>query len=399
MGELAKTIRQWLGFAAALPQPNRQQAARDLLHVHINEGLLEPFLRRAVTPEQHAIVVGHLNVCDPCREAIALVLLAQEDPSAAAELELKRKELVQNREPWQRVAARWTVIVTVGIFMLAVLFLLPETNDPNSRIGRWINSEAQEWSSRSAEQSGAETDESRTSFGALITARLLHDDEERPSERKESSGWFTGGSSGGGTSGGSSSGGDSSQFSAPPAEVPLPQKRERSSQGQSGQGTSGGDGGGFWFFGSEDKPEIIDQPVWDPVLAAKRQARPAKARRAASKRRLVVSPEGLLRRTLDGGATWDVLDVGRREQFRALALSGTTVWAAGANGALYRSPDAAEHWQAVTVFYRGEPIATDINHIRFDDPQHGAFETSDGRVWITVDGGNKWVLSSRAGGK
>lgn len=375
MAELAKSIRQWLGLAAALPQRTRQQAARDQLHGHINESLLEPFLRRTVTPEQHATVVGHLNACDSCREAIALVLLAQEDPSAAAELELKRKEMARVHEPWHRVAIRWTVIVLACIIILAILFLLPETYDPESRVGQWINSQTETLSSKASE--------SETSVGAMIATRMTRE-ESQPSERGRPGGWFSSTVSDSG----------SRRSSPPPMEVPLPQRRERSSAPQS---STADDGRGLWFFGSEDKPEKAEQPVWDPVLAARRKAAQPPSenlRRAPAKRRLVVSPDGSLRRTLDGGVTWDVLDVGQNVMFHAVALSGTTVWAAGANGALYRSPDAAEHWQSVSVRYGGVPLTADIKHIQFNDPQHGSFQTSDGHVWITVDGGNKWVLSS-----
>jgi hypothetical protein len=355
MAEPAKTIREWLGLGSALPLRSRQQAARDQLQGHIDEALLEPFLRRTVSPEQHAVVIGHLNVCDPCREAIALVLLAQQDPSAAAELELKRKELARHSEPWQRVAMRWTVVVMASIIILAILFILPQKNDPDSRIGRWINSQAEQLSSAASE--------SDTSYGALIAAKLTRE-ESRPSEDSQSGRWF---------SDGSADARHSTEWSSAPApqaaavkpgparmEVPLPQKRESAAS----KSASEDEGRGLWFFGADEKPESTAPPVWDPVREARR-TRPdppeGMARPSSANRRLVVSPEGTLRRTLDGGATWDGLNVGQPVRFSALALSGTTVWAAGAHGALYRSPDAAEHWQPVIVRHRG--VAFDNTHV------------------------------------
>ncbi|HYG98509.1 MAG TPA: YCF48-related protein [Terriglobales bacterium] len=382
MANVTKAIRTWLGNATTPPKLSLQQAARDQLHGHITEALLEPFLRRTVTPEQHATVVAHLNACEGCRDAIALVLLARENPTAAAEMELERKHLAEDNEPWQRVAIRWTLIVLALIGIVTLLIIIPKADDPNSRIGRWVSSEA-------AKSAAANTD-SDTSTGALIAATLRRERKPPRETPNTAPGWFSGPA-------------PSAALveNTPDSEVPLPRRSESADQQSATSASNSDDGKSLWFFGEAQPSSNPNNttPVWDPVLAAKRReeesGKGAGAKRTSSRRRLVVSPEGLLRRTLDGGGNWDILDVGRKVEFRTLALSGTTVWAAGSGGALYRSPDAADHWQAVTVRHRGSPLTADIEHIHFSDPQHGTFETSDGQIWITVDGGSKWVFNSQ----
>jgi len=383
-----KAIRSWLAAEGGVPRKERQ--ARSQLEGHIDQALLERFLARTIDPKQQSTLIEHLNLCDDCREAIAVVLLAEDDPSAAAELQLKlEKRATERREPWQRRAVRWTVISIITISAFALLFLLPKRNDPDSRLGRWIAAQLQvPDSSPSASDS---------SFGDVFSGFSSKDESEskpvrrRPGTTRVQPGWNTGPAPYVGNV----------ESSPPFIEINM------GDASHSDPKSSSNDKGWFALTRSDavasppERTPVQPNPTPPPASQPSSAASPSPdasssggpPARPRSRRRLIISDDGRLKRTLDGGHTWEVLTLGPNVELRSLALSGTTVWAAGTNGALFRSLDAAEHWQRAILKYRGRQIVADINVIRFTDAQHGEFFTADGQHWITIDGGFRWFLS------
>ncbi len=351
MPRVANTIRRFVGALAGRGD-TEQERARNQLEGHLEPDLLEHFFQRTLSPEQYQTVIEHLNECDPCREAIALVLLAVEDPKMAAELELERKRRSQE-EPvvWWKQALQWSLVVVLVLILIVGVVLVPQSKDPDSRVGRWV-----EETDKSAGRlfGGAEDSRSSsTSFGHMVRSTY---DEPKPVRRSVlQPGWDTG----------------PAPYvgrvipSAPYKEVDI----------------------------SVDRAEQQTRTTVATAAAAVAPTRVAVPSAATARRRLVVGSEGELKRTLDGGETWQNVTVGPNLVFRSLALSGRTVWAAGNTGALYRSFDAAEHWQQVNLSYRGEPITDDLVEIHFSDPQHGIIRGATGREWTTVDGGNQWLLN------
>jgi hypothetical protein len=350
----------------------KQQAAREQLHGHIDEGLLEGFIRRNLTPEQHATVLAHLGKCHDCQEAVAFVLLSHQDPTAAAEIVLESEKRAKQGGVWWRVALRWTGVV-FGIFAIGLLlYLLPTANRPDFPFTSIFNSSNS--APPAAQDSSSESD---TAFSDWIASTFSSKKDEKPSEDKSrkrsdrksrqiSPGWDTG----------AAPYHDKVQPTPGAIEVEIPRSEPpKPEDNKSAAATT-----------------VAPAPAPGPS-APLRSA--AGAPRVTTTRKLVVTDEGELMRTLDGGATWKVITIKRGLAFNSLAVSGGNIWAAGDYGALYRSPDAAEHWQQVIVKYRGVPLADHIDQIRFADAQHGQFITAEGDSWITVDGGNKWVLSYR----
>ena len=76
--------------------------------------------------------------------------------------------------------------------------------------------------------------------------------------------------------------------------------------------------------------------------------------------------------------------------FRAVAASGTEVWAGGSSGALYHSLDAGAHWAQVVPSFNGMAISGDVVSVEFSDAQRGRVTTSTGELWITSDDGQTW---------
>jgi hypothetical protein len=360
MPELTKTIRAWLGRGLKGQRSSEQsEAALDQLHGHMDETILDGFLHKTLDRPKHEAVINHLNICDPCREAIAVAILSVDNPKAAAELGLARKRRFEEQEPWQRQALRWSLLVTLALIVFAAAALSNQAKDPSSSVTRWLDQHAtlNFWGSSHS------TAQSDTSFGEVISSNIEMPKIPEPGpvhgSRIRQPGWDTGPAPYVGN--------------VPPSAfyvaVDFPPE------------TPGGA-----FSAASAPPPAAPAPDTTSQPAAPESGHP-KARR-----RLVVTPTGELKRTLDAGESWQTIVINPALVFRSLALSGTTVWAAGNNGALYRSNDAAEHWQQVRVSYRGHALNENITEIDFSDPHHGFFRTGGDQVWRTVDGGQKWVL-------
>jgi photosystem II stability/assembly factor-like uncharacterized protein len=129
-----------------------------------------------------------------------------------------------------------------------------------------------------------------------------------------------------------------------------------------------------------------------------------------------INATGGLQRSFDQGSTWQAVNVnvnpayftdatsiqivGKTSRakvrkipaptFRAVAATGTDVWAGGAAGALYHSADAGDHWTRVLPTSAGAVLTGDILRLEFSDVQHGKVSTSTAEVWITSDDGQTW---------
>ena len=76
--------------------------------------------------------------------------------------------------------------------------------------------------------------------------------------------------------------------------------------------------------------------------------------------------------------------------FRAVAASGSEVWAGGSWGLLCHSLDGGNHWTRIVPSAAGASLTGDILSIEFPDPQHGKLSTSTSETWITTDDGGTW---------
>jgi hypothetical protein len=66
--------------------------------------------------------------------------------------------------------------------------------------------------------------------------------------------------------------------------------------------------------------------------------------RARVSPRWTLTSDGTLQRSLDGGITWESVAVAPQGRWRVLAANGLDIWVGGANGALFHSSDAGQHW-------------------------------------------------------
>jgi hypothetical protein len=142
--------------------------------------------------------------------------------------------------------------------------------------------------------------------------------------------------------------------------------------------------------------------------------------------RWTITSAGGLQRSFDQGKTWQTVDVnaspassggatslgvtvktsrakvkdkevgkaGKQDAaaltFRAVAATGSEVWAGGSAGSLYHSIDAGNHWTRVAAVSSGAILTGDIISLEFPDLQHGTLSTSTSEVWTTSDDGQTW---------
>ena len=76
--------------------------------------------------------------------------------------------------------------------------------------------------------------------------------------------------------------------------------------------------------------------------------------------------------------------------FRAVAVTGTDVWAGGSQGVLFHSVNAGDRWAQVVPSSTGIALTGDIVGLEFTDAQHGRITTSTGEIWTTGDQGQTW---------
>ena len=140
--------------------------------------------------------------------------------------------------------------------------------------------------------------------------------------------------------------------------------------------------------------------------------------------RWVINSTGGLQRSFDQGTTWQDVDVtagaplsaGEKSLttanaarakgyyadkktlkapasapvFRAVAVTGTDVWAGGSQGVLYHSVDSGNQWSQVVPSSAGITLTDDIVGLVFSNADHGRITTSTGEIWTTSDQGQTW---------
>lgn len=103
-----------------------------------------------------------------------------------------------------------------------------------------------------------------------------------------------------------------------------------------------------------------------------------------------ISPSGRLERSVSSD-TWAPILADVPVVFHVVSVMGSTVWAGGSGGALYRSTDGGLHWSKVVVGSGNSSETGTITTVRFHDLQRGSVVTDTGSIWKTEDGGQTWT--------
>jgi Photosynthesis system II assembly factor YCF48 len=102
--------------------------------------------------------------------------------------------------------------------------------------------------------------------------------------------------------------------------------------------------------------------------------------------RWTLTAKGALQRSLDGGITWQQIEVSHDRAFRAVFAEGRSIWVGGQKGVLFHSADAGQHWKQMKTALP----TSDIIGIEFEDDQHGEITTASSELWKTSDAGRNW---------
>jgi photosystem II stability/assembly factor-like uncharacterized protein len=99
-----------------------------------------------------------------------------------------------------------------------------------------------------------------------------------------------------------------------------------------------------------------------------------------------VSSTGNVRRSTDGGKTFEEVHVAQGVKFEVVAARGLDVWAGGAGGALFHSANGGTTWTRLGVDGNTETIVG----IQVRDALHLTITLATGEQWTTEDGGQHW---------
>ncbi len=103
-----------------------------------------------------------------------------------------------------------------------------------------------------------------------------------------------------------------------------------------------------------------------------------------------ISGFGIVLKTNDGGATWNILDVSG-DNFTAMDVHDDEIWICGSNGSVCHSNDGGQHWDRLR---NGNDLTIAhyaLNDIIFKDGTQGWAVGDKGKVLHSDDGGKHWM--------
>jgi len=98
---------------------------------------------------------------------------------------------------------------------------------------------------------------------------------------------------------------------------------------------------------------------------------------------------GVLRRSLDGGATWQTA-LQLKQPLLSFGSWGNEVWASGHSGMLFHSIDRGATWTQVRPATKVESLTADIIAVEMNSATDIRLTTDTHQSWFTSDGGRTW---------
>ena len=122
-----------------------------------------------------------------------------------------------------------------------------------------------------------------------------------------------------------------------------------------------------------------------PMLIAKAAAAPMAQGQMAPQWSISA---GMLRRSSDGGATWQTaLPDGRLLSY---ATHGSDVWTGGKAGLLFHSQDGGMTWTQVHPSAGDRSLSNDVTRLEMNSASEVMISTSNGETWSSPDNGKTW---------
>jgi hypothetical protein len=377
---------------------------------HPDSDLLAAFTEHSLSKRERADVLTHLAACGECREIVALAFPASGD--------LTTGSVVLHRSWFAWPAFRWG-FATAGVALLAVGFVEFERQRPSSpaNVARQavpapvVAGLQVQTSQQTASPLPALASHDGASDKSLAKSRVAKKEAQRVAGAVPIHGKLTSAEAQTARAIQASS----PTLVAKQAPVPVPSVSQMvTAQNEVVEVEAGS--------------QIAQVTVASPAeqLLPMSRAKPANIEPAASAARAVlmtprwsITAVGGLERSIDQGKTWEDIDVNAPRIsgtpvnvkalksstpihgealkaatpavfFRAVATSGSEVWAGGSNTALFHSVDGGDHWMRILPLSSGVVMTGDVVRIEFPDSQHGTVTTSTPEIWITLDDGQSW---------
>jgi hypothetical protein len=427
---------QWGGEAgswAGMPAPHGSSPHGSSAHPDVD--VLAAFTEQALLPAEREQVLGHLAMCEDCRAA---VLIALPPVESAAATQVAAESAVTAGSPkrsWSFGPAfawptlRWAALAAGVIVAGAVMLYysgnsnpseaLKQSSEPKVQVAQAPAPAAGGTNAVSAERdktlADQKTAEIATKLEPKVSAKTqavmkAKDAESRsdtvankrmssgapPARNATAAGLMSGKPAAPAAPAARETVEVSGMAAAPTVQTENSALGDRLSSSTSDMPVSGRNAATS-MARNEAAPPITKAK---PAMAAQQTAPMQMARAAAQSGALAKkfdAPQeaqwslyaGMLRRSTDGGSTWETaLPDGH---LLCYAPHGNDVWAGGKSGLLYHSVDNGATWIQLHPVIGDKALASDITHIEASSAMAIVLTTSNGETWSSSDNGKSWA--------
>jgi len=347
----------------AIPSYVRVRLAAGVTGPHPDADLLAAFSERVLSERERSLVLGHVALCAECRDVLALAL--PEIEVAAAVPQAARGRSLAPSLKWATMLAGLTAVGVVA------LMILPGRHHSSSV---YLAKSANVISPPARTVNGAPAEYDR------VAASNHNERRDQPVAKAKKA---------------SPTAGSAFTSSGAMARLTLPATEAKERQNAI---AIGGDIAAAPPAAQPAAPALADAQQATAPVASRTMATAELAKLQAMNRRELpavrwrLSDTGAVLRSSDGGATWAPAGVDVPTKFRSLSVFAHHVWAGGADGKIYHSPDSGDHWEILRpASAQGTPLSGEIVGLEFTDALHGRASSSAREVWMTADGGRTWI--------
>lgn len=410
---------------------------------HPDADLLTAFAEKNLSRRERLTVIEHIASCADCREIVALALPGPEERGLALQPEVAKGWLTWPVLRWGIAAAGVLVITSAGILQFrryeqavlmarstaAVAPMVSQQNaPPKSDKSKASPSEPASVGQSARQQRELAGSRGRAAKPAMPSAlpALAQSRESAGSATADAHSRSEAGAYNPGYGMAARQRGSLKTFLSPSTAVPV----TTGAASEVSQAEAVG------------KAKAAPVQAFSEVLPAPNLHADPSLMKGYSLVRWTISAEGTLQRSLDGGNSWEDVNVvvtGNGTQmrpakngmtvevtgaapevktdadtyeprvakanskspppgppqpviFRAVSVSddANEVWAGGSGASLYHTIDAGNNWLRVLPSDSGAVLTGDVISIQFPDPQSGTVKTSNSEIWITFDDGKTW---------
>ena len=385
MRRLPKIVLEQLKRKSIGDQPNRQSTIEDRQFLHPDANLLAAFVERTLSERERRQVLNHLAQCAECREIVALTLPEEVKVAEAMHSPARWRWRIWPRLRWSALAAALGAVVIAMVLSphtwrkqeIAARHAGTETKQPATLMATARPPATVETQNIPIESKARTVSKSRGEMppGVVPAAPRL----ARPANKTSAA-----------------------SEGAPEAAVKLEAQADataapvKTESVAISKGVSGGVVGGI--IAGRSTPPALGTAV--PVRVESKQANlPSMAFREVAAGAIAqpaalwtISSSGKVRRSDDGGKTWEEVRIDDKVTFRVIQAVGKEVWAGGSGGALFHSSDGGVIWTRANLSSGGSPTMETIVAIVSSsrNPQSITVRAASGEQWTTEDGGQHW---------